>query len=262
MGERPIVSRASVAHWREVMKGYFGRGVHPHEMAFSLTLPLRRLVLSPSELADRLHLAPTHRVLELGPGPGYFSAEVARRVPEGELVLTDLQLGMLRRARERLEGEVANVRMRQADGSQLPFYAGSFDVVFLVAVLGEIHEPGVCLREIDRVLKPGGLLSNTEQPGDPDRLTPSGLRSLAEDAGFRFMQQFGRGRNYTANFRKPRKGRSRAYGQPAKAARRSLLSPRAMLDLGARIRSTIRRTRRAGGVQRQEHVSLREGVGR
>jgi ubiquinone/menaquinone biosynthesis C-methylase UbiE len=196
-------------------------------MAFSLTLPLRRLILSPEELADRLHLAPTSRVLELGPGPGYFSAEVARRVPEGELVLADLQWGMLRRARQRLADGPKNVRLLQADGLCLPFNADAFDVVFLVAVLGEIPDPTACLSEIARVLKPGGLLSNTEQPGDPDGLSPSTLRSLGEGAGFRFVQQFGRRRNYTANFRKLRVEPSPPYkaSRPAATARRSVLAP-------------------------------------
>lgn len=194
----------SMDRWREVLRGIFGRGVYPQEMAFSLTLPLRRLILGPEDLADRLHLARTSRVLELGPGPGTFSAEVERRVPEGALVLADLQWGMLEKARARLEGEAHEVRFTQADGQYLPFGAASFDVVFLVAVLGEIPDPGAGLREIARVLRPGGLFSNTEQPGDPDRLTPAVLRSLAAEAGFRFTQQFGRARNYTANFRKPR----------------------------------------------------------
>lgn len=198
-------------YWREVLCGYFGRGVHPQEMAFSLTLPLRRLILSPEELTERLHLAPTYRVLELGPGPGYFSGEVARRLQEGELVLADLQRGMLSRARACLNGERTNVTLTQADGQYLPFTAASFDVVFLVAVLGEIPNTSACLREIARVLRPGGLLSNTEQPGDSDWLTPAALRSLAEGTGFWFMQQFGRGRNYTANFRKPNVERLAVY---------------------------------------------------
>ena len=205
-----------MSRWRQVVRGYFGRGVHPHEMAFSLTMPLRRLILSPEALADRLHLAPTFRVLELGPGPGFFSAEVARRVPEGHLALADLQWGMLRRARARLAGERSRIRFSQADGQSLPFGSASFDVVFLVAVLGEIPDPAACLQEIMRVLRPGGLFSNTEQPGDPDRLTPSALRSLTAEAGFRFMRQFGRGPNYTANFRKPEQSPSPICARPGR----------------------------------------------
>ena len=42
----------------------------------------------------RLDLSPDFRVLALGPGPGYFSPTVARSVPEGKLVLVDVQQEM------------------------------------------------------------------------------------------------------------------------------------------------------------------------
>jgi ubiquinone/menaquinone biosynthesis C-methylase UbiE len=56
---------------------------------------LRRLVLSPEKLADCLHPDEAARVLEIGPGPGYFSVEVARRLSQGRLDLFDLQREML-----------------------------------------------------------------------------------------------------------------------------------------------------------------------
>ena len=191
--------------WKEVLRGYFGRGVHPHEMAFSLTFPLRRLILSPETLAERLHVDACFRVLELGPGPGFFSAEVARRLPHGRLELFDLQRGMLQTAHQRLAtADLHNVGFAQGDGRRLPFSAEAFDVVFLVAVLGEGPDPSACLSSIHRVLRQGGLFSNTEQPGDPDFLMLETVRTLAETEGFAFVESYGRGRNYTANFRKTR----------------------------------------------------------
>jgi len=188
--------------WKAVLKGTFGRGVHSHETSFSLTLPLRRLVLSPETLAGRLCLEASLRVLEVGPGPGDFSAEVARRLPQGRLELFDLQREMLESARRRLAA-VENVGFTQGDARRLPFNEETFDVAFLVAVLGEVPDPAACLRSVYRTLRPGGLFSNTEQPGDPDFLSPEAVRALAERAGFEFVEQFGRGKNYTANFRKP-----------------------------------------------------------
>ena len=193
--------------WTKILKGYFGRGVHPQEMAFSLTLPLRRLILSPETLADRLHLNDDAHVLELGCGPGYFSPEVARRVPHGRLQLFDLQWGMLKAARGRLGSAAGtNVSFVQGDACHLPFDAESFDVVFLVTVLGEVSDPAACLQGAYRTLCPGGLLSNTEQPGDPDFLPPEKVRALAEAQGFSCVEQFGGGKNYTTNFRKPAVG--------------------------------------------------------
>jgi ubiquinone/menaquinone biosynthesis C-methylase UbiE len=80
--------------------------------------------------------------------------------------------------------------------------AGAWDCVFLVAVLGEVSDPTSCLREIYRVLRPGGLLSLTEQPGDPDFIALPDARKLVEDMGFRFERVYGGGKIYTASFRK------------------------------------------------------------
>jgi len=60
-----------------------------------------------------------------------------------------------------------------------------------------------CLSAIYKVLKPSGLLSITEQPGDPDFLPLPVVRSLVEKQGFEFVEIYGKKKNYTANFRKP-----------------------------------------------------------
>ena len=74
----------------------------PHELSFMIDTPARRLVLRPGALAERLCLSPSDTVLEVGCGPGYFSVEVARRLPRGHLQLVDVQHEMLQRARTKL----------------------------------------------------------------------------------------------------------------------------------------------------------------
>jgi ubiquinone/menaquinone biosynthesis C-methylase UbiE len=175
----------SLAHWRDVWRRFSGRGAYPHELAFLLTLPLRRFIQPPRALVARLALAPDARVLELGPGPGWFSPHVARALPRGRLVLYDLQREMLAKARRRLRRVgVANAAFAQGDGARLPFRAGAFDVAFLVAVLGEVPDPAACVAELRRVLRRGGLLSLTETRGDPDALSQDELRALVEPRGF------------------------------------------------------------------------------
>lgn len=169
-----------------------GRGVYPHEFGWLLLLPLRRLIISPTELADRLSLSRRDRVLEIGPGPGYFSVEIARRLPDGHLDLLDLQPEMLERARRRLErAGITNVSLAGGDAASLPYPSASFDVVFLVTVLGEIAERERAAGEFRRVLRVGGRLSITESGGDPDRLSTSGLIALMEPRGFRFVDSVG-----------------------------------------------------------------------
>lgn len=179
----------------------------PHQMSFILELPLRRLLISPSQLADRLHLKRNSRVLEVGCGSGVFSVEIARRVPRGHLELFDLQEEMLERARRKIEaaglGKV--VGYTQGDARQLAFPRASFDVAFLVAVLGEIPESRKCLRALHGILRSGGLLSITEHLPDPDFSRLSTLRMLVEDEGFELEEHFGPPWSYTANFRSVRR---------------------------------------------------------
>jgi len=85
--------------------------------------------------------------------------------------LPDIQKEMLEKARCKIEkARLHNVGFTQGDAVDLPFGENEFDVVFLVAVLGEVSDPEACLQSIYKVLCPLGLLSITEQPGDPDFL--------------------------------------------------------------------------------------------
>jgi ubiquinone/menaquinone biosynthesis C-methylase UbiE len=192
------------AGWKEIISRFFSKGAYPHQLSFWLDFPLRRLILSPQKLADRLHLKENFKVLEVGSGSGYFSVEVARRIPQGHLELLDLQQKMLEKARQKVKAAgLANVGFIQGDATHLPFDENKFDVVFLVAVLGDVSDPEACLQEIYKILRPSAFLSITEQPGDPDFLPLPVVRSLAEKQGFEFVKSYGKKKNYTVNFRKP-----------------------------------------------------------
>lgn len=189
------------------IKHLVGRQPHfPHQMSFILESPTRRILITPSQLAERLHLTENSRVLEVGCGSGLFSVEVARRIPDGHLELFDLQKEMLDKARSKIEaaGLAKVVGYTQGDARELALPAAGFDVAFLVAVLGEVPEPEKCLRALRRVLRPGGLLSITEHLPDPDFSRFSRLRALVEGKGFDFIERFGRPWSYTANFECPR----------------------------------------------------------
>ncbi len=189
--------------WKEVIKDFFRKGVCPYQLSFILDSPFRRLILSPEKLADRLHLKEDSKVIEIGPGSGYFSVEVARRIPYGHLELFDLQEEMLEKARRKISAAgLHNVGFTKGDAINLPFEKGTFDVAFLVSVLGEVSDPKACLQSLYKILRPTGLLSITEQPGDPDFLSLSTVRLMAENEGFTLIEVYGKKRNYTANFKK------------------------------------------------------------
>jgi ubiquinone/menaquinone biosynthesis C-methylase UbiE len=167
-------------------------------------------------------------VLEVGPGPGFFSIEVARAIPQGWLVLVDIQLEMLQMARRRLRrAGIQNAGYTQANAVALPFRSGSFDVAFLVAVLGEVPDSRACLSSIADALRPGGLLSVAELPGDPDALTEEQLRTLTQGTNLEFIGSVRVSHARLASFRRQAKnpvhdGSLTATGADGATAGRSL----------------------------------------
>jgi SAM-dependent methyltransferase len=154
-------------------------------------------------------------VLELGPGPGFYSVEIARRLARGRLELFDLQRAMLAKARAKLaRAGLENVGLAQGDGAAPPYAGGAFDAVFLVAVLGEVPDPAGCVREVARVLAGGGLASFTELPGDPDFTPLDELVSLCAAAGLALERSTGGARRFTANLSKPRAAGAAGDGGP------------------------------------------------
>src|SRR5262245_46498399 len=94
--------RAKPAMTDRLKKSVTGKGVYPAEHAGWLLHPLRRFIMPPRRMVRRLELRPTDSILEIGPGPGWFSPDLARAVPQGRLTLFDVQPEMLDMAGQRL----------------------------------------------------------------------------------------------------------------------------------------------------------------
>lgn len=183
-----------------MLKSAFGRGVFPHQMSWILDLPGRGLIMSAKTVATRLPVAQDARVLEVGAGSGYYSIEAAKRVPEGELAVLDIQQGMLDKTAARLsEAGISNFSTHLSDGELLPFDDASFDAIFLVTVFGEIEAQNSFLDEARRVLKDGGYLSITEHHPDPDFEPAAAIASLVEQHGFDTAEKLGWRWAYTLN---------------------------------------------------------------
>jgi ubiquinone/menaquinone biosynthesis C-methylase UbiE len=90
----------------------------------------------------------------------------------------------------------------QASGAALPFDSGVFDVVFLIAVLGEVSDPKSCVLSISRVLCPGGRLSIAELAGDPDSLREEDLKQLLQGTFLEFVRSTHLRGGYIATFRR------------------------------------------------------------
>jgi ubiquinone/menaquinone biosynthesis C-methylase UbiE len=167
--------------------------------------PLRhRFVQPPAETPARHNIMPGMAVLEVGPGTGTYTIATARHVgPGGRVVAIDIEPRVVERLRQRIAREgVTNVETQVADVFDLPFEDASFDAAFMITVIGEIPEPERALRELHRVLKPGGTIAFSELLPDPDYPLPRTVMKWATGAGFAFRQMVGGVFYYTLIFEK------------------------------------------------------------
>lgn len=172
----------------------------PYNQRFWVEAP-HPLITRP-RLREALAPVAGERLLEVGPGTGYYALEVAGWIaPGGQLDVFDLQQEMLDHTTGRAaERGIANIAPTQGDACALPYPDDSFDGAYLVTVLGEIPDQEAALRELARVVKPGGRVVVGELLGDPHWVSPTKLRARAERAGLRFERRLGSPLGYFARF--------------------------------------------------------------
>jgi demethylmenaquinone methyltransferase/2-methoxy-6-polyprenyl-1,4-benzoquinol methylase len=108
---------------------------------------------------DRTGLRPGQRALDVASGTGDLARLLARRVGDaGMVVATDINGSMLWRGRDRLLDAGVIVPALQCDAEQLPFADGSFDCVTIAFGLRNVTRKARALKEMTRVLRPGGRL--------------------------------------------------------------------------------------------------------
>ena len=114
---------------------------------------------------DRLGLRPGERVLDMGCGAGRHAFEMYRR--GADVIAFDQDADELAGVRElfaamREAGEVpegADADVKEGDALSLPFADGEFDRIVAAEVLEHIHRDVDAIKELVRVLRPGGTLA-------------------------------------------------------------------------------------------------------
>jgi ubiquinone/menaquinone biosynthesis C-methylase UbiE len=172
----------------------------PYSQRFWVEAP--HPLITRDRLREILEPQQGERVLEIGPGTGYYTLDLAEWVgDDGAIEILDIQQEMLdhtvRRARERGLGNVTPTR---GDAQGLDWEDHHFDAVILITVLGEIPDQDAALGEVARALKPGGRLVVGELLGDPHYVTQGSLGRRAEAAGLRFERRVGPKLGYFARF--------------------------------------------------------------
>ncbi|WP_254546530.1 class I SAM-dependent methyltransferase [Halomarina pelagica] len=131
-----------------------------------------------------LDLRPTDRVVEVGFGPGLGVRLAAAAVPEGFVAGVDYSEVMVEQARARNAAAVEDGRvdLRYGSADDLPFADAAFDGAFSINSMQTWPDAAAGLRELHRVLKPGGRLALAFTPVAGQ--STDELRPLLSEAGF------------------------------------------------------------------------------
>jgi len=189
------------------------RFVHRPIPAFAarfIDTPIRRRFQQPKMVVDWIDIREGMWVLEVGPGPGTFTIEAAKRVGErGKFFAIDIQQDIISRLDARLQSErLMTVTTRVTSADNLPFPDRTFDRVFMVAVLGEIPDKHKAISEFKRVLKDDGLLAIGELLPDPDYPRQKTVIKWCNDANLELVNKHGNILHYLLTFKKTVSGSS------------------------------------------------------
>lgn len=125
-------------------------------------------------------------VLEIATGPGLLAKQVAPAAKS--MIATDYSDGMIAEAKKGDRPE--NLTFEVADGTALPYADDSFDAVIISNALHIMPEPEKALKEIDRVLRNGGLLIAPNFVNHKGGLGSRIWSGILEIAGIRFEHQW------------------------------------------------------------------------
>ncbi len=172
------------------------------DRADDLLNPLRALFMPGWKTLKHFDLREGQTVLELGPGPGYYTVEASQTLGStGRLVCLDVQRGMIERLVARLGDGAGNVDPLVCDAMRLPLRDSTVDRAFLVTVLGEIPYAAAALSELHRVLAQDGMLAVDETMRDSDYVRVGKLQRMCSEAGFVQTAHHRSPLGYTACFR-------------------------------------------------------------
>jgi SAM-dependent methyltransferase len=136
------------------------RFAHADDWVKAFDAPDRDGWQHPDDVIAALALAPAMTVADVGAGTGYFTVRLARAVPQGQVIATDIEPDMVRYLGERAQREqLANVHAQLAAGDDSKLAPASVDRVLIVDVWHHVADRPRYAASIARALRPGGAVA-------------------------------------------------------------------------------------------------------
>ena len=189
---------ARIVDYGENLAGWSDDLTDLHERAAGATHPIdvasRRDAVR--QLRSRL-IAPRPTILEIGCSSGHLLHDMATAFPDAVIIGADVVRGPLERLAARLPG----VPLLRFDIQECPLPPGAVDAVVMLNVLEHVEDDGAALRQVHRILKPGGIVVIEVPAGahlfdDYDRALKhfrryrvSDLARTLEQSGFRVLRR-------------------------------------------------------------------------
>jgi ubiquinone/menaquinone biosynthesis C-methylase UbiE len=140
------------------------------------------------------------KALEIGPGPGFISLELAKLLPEMDIVGLDLSETMIEMAEKnaQVHGLTDRVRFEQGDAADMPFEDDSFDLIVSSGSLHHWDKPARIFNEIHRVLKPSGSALIFDLRGDAPKESVDEMARAIDSKVMRWGLRHSFAEGYTA----------------------------------------------------------------
>ncbi len=162
------------------------------DVAEWLNRPGRDQAEFPDRLVAALDLRPADVVADIGAGTGFYSFRIARLVPHGRVLATDIQPEMLEELRRRaVEEEIRNVEVVQGEEDDPNVPANSIDLALFVGSYHEFYYPYEMMTRVVESLVPGGRVVLVEYRGEDETLPVAPIHRLTEEQARQEMEFVG-----------------------------------------------------------------------
>jgi SAM-dependent methyltransferase len=153
--------------------------------------PARDAWQHPDRVLAALELGPAMVVADIGAGTGYFAVRLARAIPDGHVIATDIEPDMVRYLTDRAARErLPNLRAQLTPPDDPQLAAGTLDRILVVDVWHHLGDRVAYARALARALRPGGKLAIVDfkldakhGPPPEHRLAPDQILADLRDAG-------------------------------------------------------------------------------